>query len=636
MSGLEVVGVVLGVLPLAVKALQGYMTVLSSMKHSQRNLNALIRDLETEHIRLQTTCELLLDGIAPPSVIDKLIQTPFGPEWRPYNDALRLRLWTTCTKFEEQVNELQAAASDLRAKLCLEADGTTKLTDRRSISQQLKHGTSFTLKKKDYDEVLARIKTANSVLHELAGQNCGLEPARRHRSRIRLIRLVRGLAGSIFDALLCSTSPCPCAEPHDICLELEAREAILIPADSEDEVAKTFDFHTVMGSKRSAQARLSARRPNIEWKDIHLKLISQAGPGGPTSTLAPLPSAPLTPASPRRSSRNLTWAKSLGSMLTRTPSSQSTTSLQSSSSSQTYTSVSTGLSSVQNGSSGSTTCTSTSSMQTLVEATKTLTLSPISPPEQPMTGSVSKLCQTIFKNEKGVTPNRYSYITDAGWKFGLRPPPQSPSESRHVVTLRTLLNEKNATLPPFDYPQKLKVAIALSVNILHLFNTPWVSNVVTLDDILFFHDGFPQPPSPDQESTYQPFVIQTLHAKATAKQRRLSYSTPRPVNLAVLSLGALLAQVITGRVIDNLDMTDSMDMNSILSKYDAGAQLSSEVLEKGGIQYDSVVKWCLRSVLEVGGLENDKFCQDFYGAVVAKLKEDAKLIDDDLSNEWSV
>lgn len=124
MSGLEVVGVVLGVLPVAVKAAQGYMTILSSMKDAHRNLKALIRDLETEHIRLQTTCELLLDGIAPPSVIDKLIQNPFGPDWKPYNDHLRLRLWTTAGKFEEQVAEMQNAANELRTKLCLEPDGS--------------------------------------------------------------------------------------------------------------------------------------------------------------------------------------------------------------------------------------------------------------------------------------------------------------------------------------------------------------------------------------------------------------------------------------------------------------------------------------------------------------------------------
>ena len=127
MSGFEVVGIVLGALPIAVKAAQGYMAILSSVKDAHRNLKALIRDLETENIRLQTTCELLLDGIAPPSVVDKLIQTPFGPDWKPYNDQLRLRLWTTAGKFEEQVVEMRNAADELRAKLCLEPDGSVGL-----------------------------------------------------------------------------------------------------------------------------------------------------------------------------------------------------------------------------------------------------------------------------------------------------------------------------------------------------------------------------------------------------------------------------------------------------------------------------------------------------------------------------
>jgi len=127
MTGFEVVGIVLGALPIAVKAAQGYMAILSSVKDAHRNLKALIRDLETENIRLQTTCELLLDGIAPPSVVDKLIQTPFGPDWKPYNDQLRLRLWTTAGKFEEQVVEMRNAADELRAKLCLEPDGSVGL-----------------------------------------------------------------------------------------------------------------------------------------------------------------------------------------------------------------------------------------------------------------------------------------------------------------------------------------------------------------------------------------------------------------------------------------------------------------------------------------------------------------------------
>jgi len=124
MSGFEVAGLVLGVLPIAVQALRGYMGLLSSIKQSERTLKALIRDLETEHLRLQTTCEVLLDGVAPPTAIDELIRTPLSPKWEPYNDQIRLRLWTTWDKFYEHILDMQKAAEELREKLCLERDGS--------------------------------------------------------------------------------------------------------------------------------------------------------------------------------------------------------------------------------------------------------------------------------------------------------------------------------------------------------------------------------------------------------------------------------------------------------------------------------------------------------------------------------
>lgn len=124
MSGIEVAGVVLGVLPLAIKAVKEYMDILSSVKDAKRTLKFLLQDLETEHIRLETTCEVLLDGVVPPSAIDRLIRAPLGPEWRLYNDRLRLRLWTRSRKFEEQIGEMQMAVNELRTKLCIESDGS--------------------------------------------------------------------------------------------------------------------------------------------------------------------------------------------------------------------------------------------------------------------------------------------------------------------------------------------------------------------------------------------------------------------------------------------------------------------------------------------------------------------------------
>lgn len=126
MSGLEVVGVVLGVLgalPAAVEALKGYRTLLSSVKNVERELRTIIQDLETERVRLRTTCEILLDGVAPYSVIDSLIERPFGPDWKPYKDQLRLRLWSSTTNFEEYVSEMQKASIELSQKLSIQADG---------------------------------------------------------------------------------------------------------------------------------------------------------------------------------------------------------------------------------------------------------------------------------------------------------------------------------------------------------------------------------------------------------------------------------------------------------------------------------------------------------------------------------
>lgn len=99
------------------------------------------------------------------------------------------------------------------------------------------------------------------------------------------------------------------------------------------------------------------------------------------------------------------------------------------------------------------------------------------------------------------------------------------------------------------------------------------------------------------------------------------------MNTTVLSLAALLIQLIIGKVVDSLDMKGDMDsMESILSKYDVGSRLNGEVMTSGGMNYASAVQWCLGTVLEVAGLEDDGFCQKFYGAVVTKLEEDAKLL----------
>jgi hypothetical protein len=126
MSGFEVAGVVLALLPLAIKAARAYAVILSSNRTAKYELTKLIQDLETEEACLRNTCELLLMGIVPHNAVDKLVKTPFGPEWEPFNEKMRLRLWHTHASFVKHIDEMLAATKELHEKLCVTADGEVK------------------------------------------------------------------------------------------------------------------------------------------------------------------------------------------------------------------------------------------------------------------------------------------------------------------------------------------------------------------------------------------------------------------------------------------------------------------------------------------------------------------------------
>jgi hypothetical protein len=78
MSGFEGVGVVLGVLPLVISALQSYSYGVQTIRRMLRykwELDTLITTLETEEVLFRNTCEVLLDGIDGPVEMEELLKT---------------------------------------------------------------------------------------------------------------------------------------------------------------------------------------------------------------------------------------------------------------------------------------------------------------------------------------------------------------------------------------------------------------------------------------------------------------------------------------------------------------------------------------------------------------------------------
>lgn len=127
MNVMEVAGLVLGVIPLAVTALKTYIKILDTvkaLKRAKQDLEAMIRDLETERHILQNTCELLLSGIVEDEVLNRMIETPCGPDWKTYDDKVHERLWNSTDLFRDRVAEMRSAVEELRLKLCINPDGT--------------------------------------------------------------------------------------------------------------------------------------------------------------------------------------------------------------------------------------------------------------------------------------------------------------------------------------------------------------------------------------------------------------------------------------------------------------------------------------------------------------------------------
>lgn len=120
---MEAMGLVLGSLPMAIQAFQTYRTILLTMKNTQRDLDAMIRDLKTEVVILQNTCEILLNGIAPDSEIESLIKDPFGEPWMKYNDEVNRRMGRSKQLFQDRLEDMRNATAELRGKLAINDEG---------------------------------------------------------------------------------------------------------------------------------------------------------------------------------------------------------------------------------------------------------------------------------------------------------------------------------------------------------------------------------------------------------------------------------------------------------------------------------------------------------------------------------
>ncbi len=128
MSGIEAVGLALGVIPLIISALEHYQDsrgAVSTWRRHVRVVQSLVRNLKTEHGKLYNTCETLLGGIVPPAKLEPMLKEPFGPLWQDEDTRKRIerRLDHMYDTFQYTVRDMLAIMEELKSNLGLNTQG---------------------------------------------------------------------------------------------------------------------------------------------------------------------------------------------------------------------------------------------------------------------------------------------------------------------------------------------------------------------------------------------------------------------------------------------------------------------------------------------------------------------------------
>lgn len=379
-------------------------------------------------------------------------------------------------------------------------------------------------------------------------------------------------------------------EGHSIGFELTHRTAVLVSDDEENEVAKAFRFEVVFDTSRTPR----------EWSRAQLRLDDPAPSSAGNRSTQQVAGAPTM----TRKRKRLAWDLS-----SRLSSNQHKT-------------------------------TTPSALGILAQWSGAIPTSFVTGMSRPRSLSkVSNLCQVLHEEREPLSNSDcYGYIADAGKRsFELHPSFERPSKFSHTYTLREVLSGFDDVQwkdrHPFGYEERLHLALTLASSVLQTYNTPWLTRIVTLDDIVFFWGESNETSSQKSHAPYRPFVKRLLPWTSDGFPAG-SEKIPQMVNMTVLSLGALLVQIITGGVEDSLKITGTVDYRRVLAQHNNARQLEAKVIENGGPNYAKVVNWCFDNAIGLAGFQNEKFCQEFYEVVIATLEQDADLLEEQRTDHF--
>ncbi|KAJ3488728.1 hypothetical protein NLG97_g6140 [Lecanicillium saksenae] len=229
---------------------------------------------------------------------------------------------------------------------------------------------------------------------------------------------------------------------------------------------------------------------------------------------------------------------------------------------------------------------------------------------------IDNLCAAVKDPEQAFHTGCYGLIKDYrtvhGRQFAFAPTSLSPTTKPLVLSLLRIW-ECGQEIPRMSYRVRQKLAVTVAINVIQLYDTPWLPVNFTAQNIMFMANG--------KGGFYDnPFIWSSSQCDRLeyATQASPEYEPGR--NQTLRSLGFLLLELFFGRPLwDDLDPSDP-------GSKAARAQVLLMQLRTESLNYFSAVSRCLDGELHATPCDDMELRENIYSGVVALLERDLEVL----------
>ncbi|KAF2142808.1 uncharacterized protein K452DRAFT_307725 [Aplosporella prunicola CBS 121167] len=562
MSGVELAGLVLAVLPLVIQALEDYNEGLDPIKafiRWERELPSFIRKLRNQHVQYELTLRLLLTPITTEYELAEMITDPSGDLWKDPEMAIKLeeKLGEAYQAYQGTMTDIDAIMKKIASKLDLNRDPTVLKIKRNDLEAMLaanprsKTGqrfeftkrAKFSMNKKKIKSLLDELDECNKELERFTEKSEKLEPYRRASkpSLAQKIQKIQSYARTLHYTLLEAFS-CSCRDSHCTNLQLEQRELGL-----KSGVRKT------KGEPETFTISFTDKSLPFVWQEARIcfsEEIKDISAGFGELNLSP------------RFGRSV-------SFLTPPPTPQSLH---------------------RRSSSGD----STSEKK-----------------------EVRDLCST-FRTFEASEKAYISFSFEKGRLWGGQPvPPTSlkPFRSAEAVTLEDLLN--GVAKSRLSKKERYTLAVTLASSILQLHASPWIGDHWSKRDIIFYRTISNTPRTIDIE---RPHVTQKLKPNPIQSNGKAFMNK----NTTLLALGVLLLELYFGQSYeDQLGVSFDEQMNTSMAVWANAYEWYQTEQEDLSAAFQGAIAHCFRCFGDPSAsLQDPLFLQAAIEQIVLPLQDE--------------